>query len=179
MSRDLLPVSSEIQVEPQRPDINVETIKQAVPAKISQNQLPWITSSELEIPLVRVLTTDGVAFRYGSAVKGNGSIERLADKVEVPKSVSAEQVMFKSLPMLFEGRMAPNIDRDTNTDAAWPIFKVSKKGADAPRLFFTWFSDEQGPVVVKLAIAQHKKQQELIGILRNTSNRRKRDGRGR
>lgn len=165
---------------PQRPDLAIETIKPANAIMVTDDQLPWITDSELTIPTVGITTIEGLQFRYGSVVKGNGSIEDIAGQVPPKDSASAEETMFKSLPHLFDMQLPPNIDRVGNVSAAWPVFKVTKKGPDAPRLLFTWYADEAGtPVVLKLAITKHKKQSEMFAVLQKKSSHRKHDGRSR
>ncbi len=172
--------NTQIETTPQRPDLNVEAIEPGKSILLTPEQLPWITKNEIVVPTVLVHTTEGLTFRYGSTVGAHSSVERLAHQVQPPQSISAERTMFKSLPFLFKGKKPPHIDHVSDINAAWPVSKVAKVGADAPRLFFTWFNDDKNqPVVLKLAIAGHKKQDELLGVLRHTSVRRHKDGRSR
>lgn len=172
--------NQETEPLPQRPDINVAKVEQGEQVGITSDMLPWLTDADIELHTVRVTTLDGLTFNYGSVVKGNHSIEHIASQVTAKDSEHSEEAMFKSLPYIFDGKMPPNIDRVHGVDAAWPIFKVAKKGPDAPRLFFAWFRGESGePVVLKLAIAKHKKQDETYAVMQGRGSHRKRDGRNR
>jgi hypothetical protein len=57
-----------------------------------------------------------------------------------------------------------------------PVFKVAKKGPDAPRLYFSWLKTDEDPIVLKLAVVQHKKQDELRSLMQRGAKRRKHDG---
>lgn len=164
----------------QRPDLGVETIAQADAIQVSKEQFPWISDDVTEVPTVHVLLEDGdTSFRYGSLVGGNHAIEKLADDVPPQQSKNAEQGMFKALASLLNGRSAPSVDRMTQyVSGDMPVYKTAKKGADVARLYFAITSDENGqPVVFKLGVAQHKKQDSLLAILKNKpGDKRKKDG---
>jgi len=159
----------------QRPEVNIESVVPGDPAMLTAEQLPWMTSDLFEMPTVRVRMADGTEFSYGSAVSANGSVEKLAHEVPVEQSRQTEEAMFKALPFLFDGKLPPNIKREITIGSDLTIFKVARKGNDVPRLLFTWFQGEQGPTVVKLGIAKHKKQMELQSVMTGKAQR-KHDG---
>lgn len=164
----------------QRPDLGVETITQADAITVTKEQFPWISENATEVPTVSVLLEDGeTSFRYGSLVGGSHALEKLADDVPPQQSKNAEQGMFKALSALLNGQQAPSVDRMTQYVAGdMPVYKTAKKGADVARLYFAITTDEEGqPVVFKLGVAQHKKQDSLLALLKNKpGEKRKKDG---
>ncbi len=165
----------------QRPDLGIETVTPSGDLTVTNGEFPWLTDESLEIPTVSV-KLQGVeqAFRYGSLIGGNSSVAKLAAEVPDEQSHSAEAGLFKALPALLGNMPAPNIESAVSyVDSVWPVLKVAKRGRDAARLYFSIITKEgQDPVVLRLGIAQHKKQQALQGTLSQTkgNKRRKHDG---
>lgn len=158
--------TAELEPQLQRPDLNVESVRQADPVSVTRENLPWINTNDMEIPTVLVTTDDGTAFRFGSAVSGNHTLEKIASGVPADRSAKAERTMFKALPELIAHKPVPNIDTDASNSAEWTVFKTIGKGADAPRLFFTIFEGDNGtPVVLKLAVATYNKQQGAMKLM--------------
>jgi hypothetical protein len=162
----------------QRPDLGIETVSHADPILVSDEQFPWLNSSVMEVPTVSVkLSGLDTTFRYGSIVDGNGSVEKIARDVPSQASSNAEMGMFKGLEMVLKRQMAPNLEFVVGLDTGLPVYKTTKRGPDAARLYVAMLKDDSGePVVLKLAIAQHKKQEQLYSLLRSGSTRRKKDG---
>lgn len=170
--------SQEQQTSLQRPDLGVELVIPADPIEISQKQLPWMTGEILSIPTVLVHCEDGTEFRFGSAVKANHTVEKLADKVSVDHSQSVERGLFKALPAWIKGQDAPNIDH-VAVGSELKVNKVAKRGKDAPRLYFARVDDKETgvPTILKLAIVMHNDQSKLMGVLTgNKGQRQKHDG---
>jgi len=163
----------------QRPDIGVESVSPAEPVTVSAEQYPWLSEDKVEVPTVEVrLEEAGVTFRYGSLVGGNNNIERIADDVPPQLSSAAERCMFKGLSMVLQSQRTSTVECVPYTDSPATVYKTTNKGNDAPRLFFSVTTDETGrSVVLKLAVATHKKQQQLLGVIGGGGRRRqKKDG---
>ncbi len=164
----------------QRPDLGVEAIAQAEPITVSREHFPWLSSEQMDVPTVHVKLEDGTTqFRYGSLVGCNPGTEKLAAEVPPQQSKNAEQGMFKALAALLNGQHATSVDSMSQYVAGdIPVFKTAKKGADVSRLYFAVTSDTDGqPLVFKLGVAKHKKQDSLLAILKGTpGEKRKKDG---
>lgn len=162
--------------ELQRPDLGIETVEQSSTFRLPADAMPWLGNEPIDLHTVAVkIDNFERPIRFGSVIGESNSIRKLATMVPEQQSRSAEQGMFKGLVSLLSNQPSPNIDRVVEVDSTLPIFKTTKSGKDVARLFFALTSDHDGtPVVVKVGIAQHKKQQELYGVLgHNTSHRRK------
>lgn len=165
--------------EQQRPDLGIEAVSPAAPVAVTDEQYPWLSEARIDVPTVEIrLANSGSTLRYGSAVGGNNALARIADDVPSQHSASAERSMFKGLSMLLQGQRTSTVEYVPYTGSVVPVYKTTNKGADAPRLFFSISTDDSGnPVVIKLGIATHKKQQQLLGVLKGDSGkRRKKDG---
>ncbi len=164
------------QQSAQRPDLAIEEV--VGPAKqyeLSHETFPWIDKEGITLPLIEIVLADcRRSVHYGSAVSGNATLTRIADKVSEQNSIAAEQSMFRGLPAILENRTAPNINAVTTVAAEAPVFKTTKRGNNVPRIFFTVLeADSSRPIVVKLAVADHKKQQQVYGVMGQGAARRK------
>lgn len=168
-------IHSAEQVKPQRSDLGIETVEQADSVMITQESFPWLTES-MEVPAVRVTLETGHSFLYASAIKGNKTLEKLADAVPAEKSKQAEIGLFKAMPSLLENGSAPNIDAVMFSDG---LMKVAKRGSDVARLVFARFETDKGETaIVKVGISSHKDQSRMNGIITKVKQgkRRKHDG---
>jgi hypothetical protein len=156
----------------QRPDLGIESVKSAASWHVKGEDYPWITQAMVEVPTVLVrLQGLEVPFRYGSLVSANHSVEKIADDVPLKHSINGEQGMFKALPNLLTQQNTPTLESIQIPNSKTTILKTTKQGPDVARFFFTVGKDENGlPVVLKIGIAPHKKQEELINVLRKVHN---------
>ncbi len=154
--------------ELQRPDLGIETVTAGPSVVASREAFPWIKEEKFEVSTSKVKLAEGEEFNYGSLIGANNTLSKLANGVDLQSSVNAEQGLFKAIASVLRGDQHPNIDHVPDELSATPIFKVSKSGRDAPRLFFTVLpSDKEGelPTVLRLAIAGHKKQGEAAAVI--------------
>jgi hypothetical protein len=170
-------VGQETPPQLQRPELGIETIAETTHSvAVTQEHYPWLTTESLDVPLVRVKLAElETEFLYGSMVSGNHSVAKLASEVPPQQSASADQAMFKGLTMLLQKGTAPNLESVAYVDSKSPLYKTTKRGHDVARLFFTVINGET-PVVLRVGIASHKKQEALTGILNRSAKRRKKDG---
>lgn len=169
------------QKQLQRPDLGIEAISPGPVLTIEAGQYPWI-SGEHQIPTSRVKLEDGTELNYGSLIGTNNTLSKIASSVPEQMSVSAEQGLFKAMGSVLSGEQHPNIDHVPGALSYEPMFKVSKSGRDAPRLFFIVSrGSEEGdvPTVLRVGIATHKKQGEVASIVTNRSKQNYGDGRAR
>lgn len=176
---DIPQTQTEVIAAPQRPDLGIELVTPAEPLSVSRKMFPWISEQELEISTVGV-KLEGVEqpFRYGSLVGASNGVEKIARDVPPQNSDNAEQGMFKALNMMLRGETVPTVEIVPDLAEGVTVFKTTKHGRDVARLFFTLFKDENGePVVLRLGIAPHKKQEAMVNVMRqNKNNRQKKDG---
>lgn len=164
------------QQSAQRPDLAVEeVVGPARKYELSYEAFSWIDKGGITLPLIEVVLVDCKrSVHYGSAVSGNATLARIADKVSERNSIACEQSMFRALPAILENRTAPSINAVNSIAADAPVFKTTKRGKNVPRIFFTVLeADSDRPTVVKLAVADHKKQQQVLGVMGNGAARRK------
>ena len=166
-------------VHSQRPDLGIETVEPGPIFVAEAEKFPWI-SGDKEIPTSRITLEDGMVINYGSLIGANKTLAKIADSVPETMSVSAEQGLFKAMRSVLNGNQHPNIDHVADPLTAEPMFKVSKSGRDAPRLFFIVSrgqKEDDVPTVLRIGIAPHKKQGELAAIV--TGRAKKNYGRGK
>lgn len=162
----------------QRPDLGIETVEPGPIFVAEADRFPWI-SDDKEVPTSRIALADGTQINYGSLIGANNTIAKIADSVPENMSISAEQGLFKAMSLVLNGEQHPNIDHVADARSAEPMFKVSKSGRDAPRLFFTVSRSEKKddvPTVLRIGIAPHKKQGELAAIVTGRSKKNYGDG---
>ncbi len=160
-------VQKQTSTELQRPDLGIETVDQGPRIIAEVDTFPWI-GENTEVQTALVTLEDGTQLNYGSIIGANNTLAKLADGVSEQSSINAEQGLFKALPKILVGEQHPNIDRVSDPLSTVPLFKVSKVGRDAPRLFFAVLpSKEEGdaPTVLRVGIAGHKKQGALANIV--------------
>lgn len=163
----------------QRPDLGIETVEPGPIFVAEVDRFPWISENK-EVPTSRITLVDGTQINYGSLIGANKSLAKIADSVPENMSISAEQGLFKAMGSVLNGDQHPNIDHVADPLTAEPMFKVSKSGRDAPRLFFIISRGERKddvPTVLRIGIAPHKKQGELAAIV--TGREKKNYGQGR
>lgn len=177
--------TSELQtpntVQLQRPDLGIETVEPGPVFVAEADKYPWISESR-EVPTSLITLEDGTQINYGSLIGANKTVSKIADTVSEQMSVSAEQGLFKAMGSVLKGEQHPNIDHVPDALTTEPMFKVSKSGRDAPRLFFIVSQGEKEgdvPTVLRVGIAPHKKQGELAAIVTGRSKKSYGDGRSR
>lgn len=160
--------------ELQRPDLGIEAVERSNNIYVTQDMYPWINIESLKVPTVLV-KMEGMAqpIRFGSIVNGNNTLEKIADSVPKAQSKKAERGMFQAALPLAENKAAPTIDR-IDVGSSEITFKTAQHGSDVARLFFSVSKDKEGILTfLKLAVAPHKKQQQLLSVLRGNNVRRK------
>lgn len=172
-------VVPDIQETLQRPDLGIETVEQARKIKLKPESYSWLHEN-ISVPLLKT-NLDGLdePIYFGSAVKGNQTLTKLASRMSQQDSDSASRALFKGIvPFMNEDGLPPNIEQCPYISAESTIYKTSKRGKNAPRLFFTAFRDNQNrPIFIKLAVTMHDKQQQAINTMSGKSKiRRKKDG---
>lgn len=161
---------------PQRPDLGIMEVRgPCSEITLSRDDFPWLSDPESNLPLTEMSLVDtNRVIRYGSAVSGNKTLAKLASRVTQQSSINAERSMFKALPAIFENQTAPNVNSVTTAQGTANIFKTTKIGNNVPRIFFTILeSASDKPIVVKIGVATHAKQQQVYGILTGSDLRRK------
>lgn len=166
-----------LDVPAQRPDLEIQEVRGPTSSiAVTHEDFPWI-SQEVDLPLTEIVLVDKArVIRYGSAVSENRTLKKLASKVSEQGSINAERSMFKALPAILSNATAPNVNAVTNAQGEANILKTTKIGNNIPRIFFTMLEPASDkPVVVKLAIANHKHQQQAYGIFTGSNLRRKKN----
>ncbi len=163
----------------QLPKYGIENINNSSQqVSLSEGAFPWV-DGPVELSAARVNLEGGETVLYASAVGLNSSVEKLARKVPDEQSQNAEQGLFKGLSTYLAGGSPANFDTVAGVDIDGEVFKVSKSGRNAARLYFAVIRTGEEPLVVKLGIANHDQQIALQGIIGNVRRRQKKDGRSR
>lgn len=169
----------QLEIVAQRPDLDIQEVRGPSDEIImTREEFPWLSSAKACLPLTELVLIDqGQAIRYGSAVSENGTLKRLASRVNEQGSISAERSMFKALPAILKNETAANVNAVTVAQGSASVLKTTKRGNNIPRIFFTLLErDSDKPIVVKLAVANHKDQQQVYSVLTGSKLQRKKDG---
>lgn len=158
----------------QRPDLGIVVVQPGPDVTVHSTDYPWIGENR-QVHTRHVFTQGGLEFFYGSLIRANPTIERIAGKVSLEASTRAEQRLFRALGAVTKGEHHSSVKKIPYDISEAPVLKVLCQGNRMAQLFFTVQSCNElpNPLVLRVGIVTQQDEHHLLSVITARGKKRR------
>jgi hypothetical protein len=139
--------------------------------KLLIEQFPWL-EEDLDINLVDITLagSDNKHFLFGSAIKANITLLEAADQLDERRKRVVDNMLYTQLPTFIDQGHTPSIRQISNPRSETTVYVTGNTSGQ--RVYFTRLDKiDDKPVIVRLAICDKSKEEEVLGQLTSDSKK--------
>lgn len=144
--------------------------------RITKNDLPWLETAEVEVPLdlMTLNTSKGEQFLYADLIAGK-RLDYALNQMNEKEKKSADEALFVQLSQLFQGGAIRGIEMVHNHRSRKPTYETGNQKGQ--RVYFIRLDDVHGiPVILRIAAGNKCTMRQIFSVISTETDRQIRKG---